>query len=180
MSAAAPDIPALGPEQTEFERVQAAYAQNPRAMTMLLARELGVPEALVVRAMPDGRSLELDASRWEAMLRAFEELGQVHVIVSNGAVTIESVGAFGGFSQGGGFFNVQGEDLDMHIRHDNLASAFAVRKPSHLSGVDTLSIQFFDQDGTAAFKVFLTFGNRDPSGEREAQFAALVDAFQLV
>lgn len=172
-------IKPLTAEQEEFERVRAAYARNPRAMTMLLAQELNVPEVTVVRATPEGRAIELDAARWEDLLRAFEALGAVHVLVSNGSVTIESVGVFGGFSQGGGFFNVQGQDLDMHIRDTQLASIFAVRKPSHLSGVDTLSFQFFDQEGTAAFKVFLTFGGSDPSPEREEQFGELIEDYRL-
>src|SRR5689334_22207286 len=96
-------------------RVREALARQPGAMTMQLARELGVPEAEVVRALPDGRAVELDAGRWEEIIRAFEVLGQVHVIVSNGATTIEAVGQFGGFSTWGEFFNVQTPTLDMHV-----------------------------------------------------------------
>ena len=33
-----------------------------------------------------------------------------------------------------------------------------MKKPGHMDGIDTLSIQFFDPSGAAAFKVFLTFG----------------------
>jgi putative heme iron utilization protein len=88
-------------------RVQAAVRQDPTRMTLQLARDLAVPEAEVVRALPDGRSVELDLGRWEELLRSFEALGQVHVIVSNGAATLEAVGRFGGFRTWGEFFNVQ-------------------------------------------------------------------------
>jgi hypothetical protein len=40
-------------------------------------------------------------------------------------------------------------------------------------------VQFFDPRGSAAFKVFLTFGGADPSGEREQQFATLIDKYAL-
>jgi len=58
----------------------------------------------------------------------------VRVLVSNGAATIEVDGQFGGFSTAGKFFNVQTDSLDMHIRWQQLAAAFAVEKPGHVDG----------------------------------------------
>ena len=110
-------------------QVREAIERNPGAMTMQLARDLGVPEAEVIRALPDGRAVELDIGRWEEIIRSFEALGTVHVIVSNGATTLEAVGQFGGFSTWGEFFNVQTDSLDMHIRWPRLGAAFAVEKP---------------------------------------------------
>src|SRR5690349_5696523 len=139
-------------------------------MTMQLARDLGVPEAEVIRALPDGRAVELDVGRWEAILRRLEGLGKLHVIVSNGAATLESVGEFGNFSTWGEFFNVQTKTLDMHIRHPNLGAAFAVEKPSHMSGVNTFSIQFYDRQGASALKVFFGFGTAEVPAEVAARF----------
>src|SRR5262245_2010362 len=120
--------PALPPDLTE--RVRAAFDDNPGTMTLQLGRELGVPEVEIVRAMPAGRAVELDLTRREDVLRGLEALGEVHVIVTNAAATLESVGRFGGFSVWDEFFNVQTKTLDMHIRHANLGAAFAVEKPS--------------------------------------------------
>lgn len=166
----------LAPEL--LQRVREAVAQNPGQMTLQLARDLGVPEVEIIRALPDGRAVELDIARWEELLRSFESLGQVHVLVSSGAATLEAVGQFGGFSTWGEFFNVQTPSLDMHIRWPQLAAAFAVEKPGHLNGVNTLSVQFFDQAGAAACKLFLTFGSK-PSPERVRQFSDLRDRFRL-
>lgn len=168
------------PTQTDVAgRVREALERNPGAMTMQLARDLGVPEAEVVRALPDGGAVELDAGRWEEIIRAFEGLGQVHVIVSNAATTVEAVGQFGGFSTWGEFFNVQSKTLDMHVRWPQLGAAFAVEKPSHMNDdVSTLSVQFFDRGGHAAFKVFLNFGGK-PTAQRREQFADLRDRFVL-
>ena len=143
--------------QTHPDIIRAAVAKNPRKMTLQLARELGVPEAEVVRALPDGRAVELDVRRWEDILRSLEALGGVRVLVSNGAATIEVDGQFGGFSTTGEFFNVQTASLDMHIRWRELAAAFAVEKPGHMDGTATHSLQFFDGAGAAALKVFLNF-----------------------
>lgn len=159
------------------DRIRDAVVKNPRKMTVQLARDLGVPEVEVIRAFPTDRVTELDITRWEELLRSLEALGPVRVLVSNGATTIEIQGQFGGFSRAGEFFNVQTESLDMHIRWQQLATVFAVEKPGHLDGIATRSIQFFDQSGAAAFKVFLNFGGPIPP-EREALFSELRTTFK--
>ena len=69
------------------------------------------------------------------------------------------------------------EQLDPR-RWPRLGAAFAVEKPGHLDGVPTLSVQFYDADGHSAFKVFLTFGGKPPTPERQAQFDTLRDRFR--
>jgi putative hemin transport protein len=159
------------------ERIQQAIRENPNRMTMLLARQFGVPEVEVVRAFPDDRAVELDAHRWEELIRCLEEFGMVHVIVSNGATTLEANGEFGGSSTTGDFFNVQTKSLDMHIRWREIGAVFAVEKPGHLDGRKTLSFQFFDRSGHSAFKVFLGFGGSIPP-EKAERFAQVRDAFR--
>src|SRR5437870_5208308 len=139
------------------KRIRAAVEVNPRKMTLQLARDLGVPEVEVIRAFPADRVSELDVARGEELLQSFEALGPVRVLVSNGATTLEVDGQFGGFSTAGEFFNVQTETLDMHLRWQQLAAAFAVEKPGHMDGTATRSFQFFDRAGAAALKVFLNF-----------------------
>jgi putative hemin transport protein len=160
------------------ERVQDALEHNPGAMTMQLARDFGVPEMEILRALPAGRAVELDLSRWDDLMARLESVGKVHVIVTNTAATIEVVGEFGRFSKWGEFFNVQTKTLDMHIRHRNLAAAFAVEKPSHMTGVSTLSVQFYDAGGASAFKVFLSFGAGPPTPEQIAWFNRVRDEFR--
>ena len=111
------------------------------------------------------------------MIRSLESFGKVHVIASNGATTLEANGEFGGFSTTGDFFNVQTKSLDMHIRWREIGVIFAVEKPGHLDGKKTLSFQFFDRSGHAAFKVFLGFGGGIPP-EKAEQFVQIRDAFR--
>ena len=143
----------------------------------MLSRKMNVPEIEVIRALEGDLSKELEFARWEELIRSFEELGNVHVIVSNGAVTLEAFGQFGKFSNTDGFFNVQSKSLDMHIRTTELASIFAFRKPSHTDGREAISFQFFDCRGAAAFKVFLTFGGHDPSPELMQKYNDLTEKF---
>jgi putative heme iron utilization protein len=134
-------------------------------------------EVEVIRAIPPDRIMELDVCQWEELLRSFKAFGSVRVLVSNGATTIEVDGQFGGFSTAAEFFNVQTDTLDMHIRWKELAAAFAVEKPGHMDGIATRSIQFFEQTGAAALKVFVNFGGQI-SPEREAKFIELRTRFK--
>jgi putative hemin transport protein len=165
----------LSPEQRQ--RIQDALQSSPSQMTLVLARQLGVPEVEIIRSMAAERATELDISRWEQLFRSFEDRSDLHVLVSNGSVTCEVVGRFGGFSTWGEFFNVQTNSLDLHIRPAQLAAVFAVEKPGHTNGVNTLSFQFFDRDGSAALKVFFTFGGK-VQPERLADFTRIRDQFR--
>lgn len=170
----------LSPEMTANERNQAireAYNQDRSQMTLMLAHQLHVPEVDILRALEGDTARELDFARWEEIIRAFEALGDVTVIVSNGSTTIESFGQFGGFSNAQGFLNVRSKSLDMHIRGWELASVFAFRKPSHLDKHESLSFQFFDKRGNSAFKVFLNFGGKDPAPELTQTYSELIERF---
>ena len=158
--------------------VHAAIGGNPRALTSMVASQLGIPECEVVRYLPDHLSQELDATRVVDIIRSFEHLGVVHVIVNSGTVVIEAQGAFGGFSTTGPFLNVQTNSLDMHIKYKELAFAFAVEKPSHMEGSKTLSLQFFSNEGKSAFKVFLNFTGT-PSNERQEYYDKSIREFGL-
>jgi len=160
------------------QRIQAAVESNPRKMTLQLASDLGVPEVEVIRAFPPDRVAELEAARWEDLIRSFEDLGTVRVIVSNASVTAELEGRFGGFSKTGSFFNVQTPTLDIHIRWKELGAAFAVQKPGHLDGINTMSFQFYDLNGAAALKVFLNFGEA-VAVDRVKQFDNVRERFSI-
>jgi putative heme iron utilization protein len=170
----------LSPDLTHEERISAirdAYNEDRSQMTLMLAYKLRVPEVDILRALEGDTARELDSSRWEEIIRAFEPLGNVTVIVSNGASTIEVFGQFGKFSSKDGFLNVRTDSLDMHIRGWELASVFAFRKPSHLDKHESLSFQFFDRQGNSAFKVFLNFGGNDPSPELIEKYNTLIEQF---
>lgn len=162
---------------SSIQRVAEYFAENPRGMTMVAARELGLPEAEVVRHLPGGTSKELVTDRFSELMDRLADYGKVHVIVSNGVTTLEAFGQFGNFSTWGEFFNVQTKSLDMHIRYEQIAALFAVEKPGHLDGVSTLSLQFFGTDGASAFKVFLTFGQKAPSQDCRDWWESVRDDF---
>jgi len=170
----------LSPDLTAEERfiaIRDAYNTDRSQMTLMLAHQLRVPEVDILRALEGDTARELDFSRWEEIIRAFEPLGDMTVIVSNGATTIEVFGQFGKFNNAQGFLNIRTDSLDMHIRGWELGSVFAFRKPSHLDKHESLSFQFFDRRGNSAFKVFLNFGGNDPAPELREQYDALIEQF---
>ena len=173
---AAPLSPDLTPDE-RLEAIREAYDEDRSQMTLMLAHKLRIPEVEIMQALDGDTARELDFARWEELIRAFEPLGDVTVILSNGAATIEVFGQFGKFNNAEGFLNVRTKSLDMHIRGWELASVFAFRKPSHLDKHESLSFQFFDKRGNAAFKVFLNFGGQDPSPELMEKYNTLIEKF---
>ncbi len=164
-------------QPNQLDMIRDAFNRDRSQMTLMLAHKLQVPEVDILRALEGDTAHELDFSRWEEIIRAFEPLGNVHVIVSNGATTIEVYGQFGKFTNSDGFLNIRTKSLDMHIRSWELASVFAFRKPSHLDGHESLSFQFFDRRGNAAFKVFLNFGGHEPSLELLETYNSFIERF---
>jgi putative heme iron utilization protein len=174
---AAPLSPHLAQEE-RLAAIREAYNADRSQMTLMLAHQLHIPEVDILRALEGDTACELDPARWEEIIRAFEPLGDVTVILSNGAATIEVFGRFGKFWVRDGFLNIRTDSLDMHIRGWELASVFAFRKPSHLDKHEALSFQFFDRRGNAAFKVFLNFDGGDPSPELKQKYDALIEQFR--
>ncbi len=167
------------PAKVTREGIAQTLAANPRKMTSQLARELGIPEVEVIRALPADQVTEMDASRWMELIERFPDFGKTHVIVNSPSATLEVNGEFGKFSRWMGYFNVQTPSLDMHIREDGVASVFAVAKLSHMDGVPVLSFQFYGPQGHSAFKVFLSFGGKETSPERQQLFNQLKSEFAL-
>lgn len=170
----------LSPDLNAEERAQAirdAYNQDRSQMTLMLAHQLKIQEVEILRALQGDTAYELDSTRWEEIIRDFEPLGDLAVIVSNGATTIEVTGKFGKFFNKDGFLNIRTDSLDMHIRGWELASVFAFKKPSHLDKHDALSIQFYDRRGNSAFKVFFNFGNSDPTSELIENYNQFIQKF---
>jgi putative heme iron utilization protein len=165
-------------------KIQAILDKEPGQMTPMIARQLNVSEAEVLRHMPgEGISTELDGARISDLIQELDKLGKVHVICSNGDVVLESYGYFGGFSITGGFLNVQTDTLDMHIFHLRLKYAFALIKPSHTDLQETFSFQFFNAEGRSAFKAFLYKSVTEAAGDeiavRKAAWEELREKYRL-
>ena len=167
------------PRPRRIDAARRSYELDRSQMTSVLARQYGLREIEVINILPNDQVIPLDVSQWEAIIRSFESLENVHVVFANASGVLEAFGQFGNFSRTGPYFNVQTKSIDMHLLPDTLAHVFAIEKPGHMDGQSTLSFQFYNTDGEAAFKVFVTFGGSDPKPERRAQWETIRDRFAL-
>ena len=153
------------------EAIRDWFAQDPSRMTMMAARKFAVPERAVVEALVGTWPIvPLRPGSFRELMDGLAGLGLMRVFVRSRAAIIESVGHFGGFSETGPFFNVQTDTLDMHILHEEIAAAYAVRKVGHDSNFATHSFQVYDHAGDAAFKAFLWEDFPDVPPARVAAF----------
>ena len=158
------------------EKVAKKLAANPSIKTGMLADSLGVPEADVLRAMPMGYARELSVQDLESFVTKLENLGLVYFVTRNDACVTEIKGRFGGFSKSGPFFNVAGDALHLHLRLDRISTVFHVTPPVQNGKPTWPSLQFFQSNGTVAFKVFLIESmQREAGDDWEHSLAALTE-----
>jgi putative hemin transport protein len=176
----AKDFPAM-PTNSNDVSLEASIRDYFRAdrsrMTMMAARKFQIPEQQVLEALVEEWPIvRLRADAFPALMQALTEFGPMRVFVRSQAAVIEAVGLFGGYSEAGPFFNVQTDTLDMHILHQEIGSIFAVEKWGHDTTIPTHSFQFFDHNGSAAFKAFLWDNYPEVPAHRIAAFHATTRA----
>lgn len=95
----------------------------------------------------------------------------IMVFVSNsGAIQIHT-GAVTNISVTKGWLNILDPDFNLHLRQDQIASVWVVRKPT-VDGVVT-SMELFDHSGEV---IAMLFGQRKPGFPENIQWRALVDS----
>jgi len=154
--------------------------EQPMALTASIARQVGVSEGEVMAALQGETAWALDPARFEEIMQVLTEWGRVMVVVKNPYAVMESFGELGGYSKEMGYFNIQTEGIDMHIKPEGIAAIYLVNRPAPTDGMPTHSVQFFDTQGQAIFKVFLmaTEGNRPPGPRAQAACDRLRREFQ--
>ena len=119
-----------------------------------IARDYGTSTFEVVRALPAEHCTVVPGSRFEDILRALTEWGEVLFIVHTPDIVLECAGKVPPGSFGRGYFNLHGDSpIGGHIRAENCASIAFVSRP--FMGRPSCSIQFFNGTGEAMFKVFV-------------------------
>jgi putative hemin transport protein len=94
----------------------------------------------------------------------------IMVFVSNPGMIQIHTGLIQNISVTKGWLNVLDPDFNMHLRQDQIASAWVVRKPT-VDGVVT-SLELFDHSGEL---ILMLFGQRKPGVPENIQWRALLD-----
>jgi putative hemin transport protein len=138
-------------------RLRQAYVELSRDQPQLRMREaaqvLGVSEAQLV-ATEVGRTAVRLRDDWRSLLQGMPALGPTMCLTRNEACVHERHGRFEHVEVNGGMGLVLGPDIDLRLFLRRWAFGFACTQMLH-SGART-SLQFFDAQGQAIHKIYLT------------------------
>jgi putative hemin transport protein len=134
-------------------RVAALRAERPGIRARDAAAALGTTEAELVAAGCGDTAVRL-AGPWQPLIRALPMLGPVMALTRNEYAVHEKTGRYDKISFSGNSGLVLDPDIDLRLFLDHWHHGFAVTEETR-SG-RRRSLQFFDADGTAVHKVYLT------------------------
>ena len=167
-SSTAPSLPEL------LDAWRRLREEQPQLRARDLAERLGVSEAELVASRCGDGVTRLDGP-WSEVIRALPELGRVMVLTRNENCVHEKKGTFAHIDIGGAMGVVLDEAIDLRLFLRHWVFGFAVREESR--GRWLRSLQFFDGDGRAVHKVYLTEHSRqDAWSGLVARFAAPVQS----
>lgn len=152
--------------RTEWQGYRAA---NPDVRIRDAAAALSVSEAELVATSVGDTATRL-RPEWKDILEALPALGTVMVLTRNEHCVHEKVGTFGSIQLNAHGGVVLDENIDLRLFFSRWHHGFAVEDPTDKG--PRRSLQFFDADGTAVFKVYLK-----PEGNLDA-YQALVARFK--
>ncbi|MDR3447180.1 MULTISPECIES: ChuX/HutX family heme-like substrate-binding protein [unclassified Dyella] len=139
-----------------------------------LADRLGVSEAELVASRCGDGVTRLEGP-WAPLIEALPMLGHVMVLTRNDSCVHEKKGRFDHIEIGGVMGVVLDEAIDLRIFLKHWVFGFAVRENSR--GRLLQSLQFFDADGRAVHKVYLTeHSHHDVWSGLVGRFAAAVQS----
>lgn len=134
--------------------------EKPKLRIRDAAAELGVSEAELLATRCGGTVTRLEGN-WGGLIKKFPKLGEVMCLTRNEAAVHER---YGTFTEQISFFHemgqVVGADIDLRLFMTHWESGFAVTDETEEG--PRCSLQFFDRDGTAVHKIYLT-GKSDVS-----------------
>lgn len=117
------------------------------------AAALGVSEVELLATGCGENVVRLEAT-WPELVGQLDRLGRVMTLTRNDSAVHEKTGVYENISATGAMGLVLGDDIDLRIFYSHWHSGFAVETEAR--GAIRRSLQFFDADGTAVQKVFLT------------------------
>jgi len=155
-------------------RLAARLARNPDGVLETLASEHGVSLREATAMLPPGLVRWAARERFDEVFADVATWGEVLFLVHTPSIVLEVKGVVPPGEHGRGYFNLHGASpIGGHIKAQRCAAIAFVRRP--FFGSDTASIQFFDGDGAAMFKIFVRRGGpeRQLDGEQLERYEAL-------
>ena len=155
--------------------VRQAVQNEPRLMLGDLAGRLGIPEGAVAAALPTDMRRFAGPETFDHVWQAMTTWSGVTFIAVTPGLVLEYKGTLPGGSHGHGMFNLHAEDhpLGGHFFVRRLGAICFLSKP--FFGLESHSVQFYDQDGAAMCAVYAGREGRELIPEVREAFMALRD-----
>lgn len=155
------------------DTLAAQLAANPDGVLEVLARQHGVSTLDATRMLPAANCTFAPAEKFADVMGELTTWGTVLFIVHTPNIVLECAGAIPPGEFGRGYFNLHGDSpIGGHIKADRCTAIAFVRRP--FMGRESCSIQFFDGDGEAMFKIFVRrLPDRSMDPEQVEKFEAL-------
>ena len=150
-----------------------ALAANPTSALEDIARAAGVTPLDVLLALPAGEVTALSGAHMVAALDDIASWGEITLIVNTGPVILEAKGPMHGGTVAHGMYNLKGKPIGGHLNIAACARVAFVRRKLFAS--ETRSVQFYGQDGSCLFKVYL---GRDEARQLIPSQVAAFDALE--
>ena len=155
-------------------RVREMLAAKPDGVIEAVARQAGVSTLTALEQTPEDQRVSVHGSRFEEIWGELSEWGEVLFIVHTADIVLEAEGALPKGSFGHGYYNIHGDSpIGGHIKADRCSKIVMVDRAFH--GRRSCSVQFYNGEGEAMFKVFV---RRDEARELRADQLARFEALK--
>jgi putative heme utilization carrier protein HutX len=151
--------------------------KNPDGVLEQIARDYGVSTLEVVEALPHEHRTVAGSDAFQTIMESVGSWGPVLFIVHTPDIVLECEGVVPPGTFGRGYYNLHGDSsIGGHIRAERCAQIAFVSRP--FMGRRSCSIQFFNADGEAMFKIFVRRDEaRNLITEQVAEFETLRATF---
>ncbi|MCC6776984.1 MAG: heme utilization cystosolic carrier protein HutX [Hyphomicrobiales bacterium] len=162
---------------SEFDSVRQELAAKPDGVLEAVAATHGLPLQRVVECLPAEKWKRISGEHFVEVMQDISGWGDIAFIIHTKDAIVEVEGPLPGGTSGHGFYNLKGgKGLSGHLRAANCHAIVFLRRP--FMGMETLSVQFFNAEGEAMFKIFVGRDeNRRLKADQIKRFTALEDRF---
>ena len=160
-----------------LDRVRQELAAKPDGVLEAVASAHRQSLLSVIACLPTEMWKRIPGEHFIDIMQDISGWGDITFIVHTKDIIAEFEGPLPGGTVSHGFYNLKGGGgLSGHLRAANCRAIVFLRRP--FMGLDTLSVQFFNSDGEAMFKIFVGRDeSRRPRTEQVERFARLQARF---
>lgn len=158
--------------------LHSALQEKPNGVLEEIAAQYSTSVCEVLDALPAEMRSSVDGGHFEAVMRDVSGWGDVTFLVHTPDVIMEYKGPVPSGNFARGYYNLEGGALGGHLRSENCAAIYFVRRP--FMKLDTRALWFINRDGAAMFKIFVGRNDdRSLKSEQVERFEALADRFRI-